>query len=132
MFNIAFRFFNMITISKFTIISKSINFFKVILYIIFFNMIKIKCTKTRCICYKTIFLSNSSTCLVVCLPRLSDLEISLVSRFSSGLNVFINVDFPTPDCPLSTIRPLGQVFTISTLSVFTYKLNRISYFLICI
>ena len=48
---------------------------------------------------------------------IKDLEISLVSRFSSGLNVFINVDFPTPDCPLSTIVTIGQVFTISTLSV---------------
>ena len=132
MFNIAFRFFNMITISKFTIISKSINFFKSNTLHHLFNMIKSSALKPGVSAIKPFSLSNSSTCLVVCLPRLSDLEISLVSRFSSGLNVFINVDFQHQIVHLTQLDHWAKYSQYQLYQFFTYKLNRISYFLICI
>src|SRR5699024_3112080 len=50
-----------------------------------------------------LFTSINSTCLVVCLPRPKLFEISPVSIFKLGLNLFNNEDFPTPDWPIKTV-----------------------------
>ena len=57
--------------------------------------------------------SNKLTTLVVCFPLPKASDISPVSSFNSGFNLFSNVLFPAPVCPVNTVVLFGSIFNIS-------------------